>query len=285
MSSLTDFNQYFKPLLEQSLPKGDTLLAQGMRHILRAPSQLFRPQLVYAVNQCFHGEKQRANGGALAVEYIHSFSLVHDDLPDMDNATMRRSEPCVHTIYGNGQGILIGDALLCEAYSHITHDQNPPQTQIKMLQALMKAAGYEGMTQGQSLDIQPPKDQAAWQSCYELKTGALFGACCVIGALSADIEDTQLLFQLEQLGLKIGLCYQLQDDLLDVNLMPSGKDKHLDQHNYTQFLGTKAAQIRLEQEQQQTLNIIRSFPNPEPFLGLIQHIYSRLCLTNVKNSS
>lgn len=285
MSSLTDFNQYFNSLLDQSLPKGDTLLAQGMRHILCAPSQLFRPQLVYAVNQCFNGEKHRANGGALAIEYIHSFSLVHDDLPDMDNATMRRRQPCVHTIYGNGQGILIGDALLCEAFSQITHDHNPPHIQIKMLQALMKASGYEGMTQGQSLDIQPPKDQTAWQSCYELKTGALFGACCVIGALSADIEDNQLLCQLEQLGLKIGLCYQLQDDLLDVNPIPSGKDKHLDQHNYTQFLGKKNAETLLEQEQQQILNIIQTLPNPEPFLQLIQHIFSRLCLTNVKNSS
>ena len=259
------------------------MLAKGMRDILSSPSQLIRPQLVYATNMSFNGNLKYADGAALAIEFIHSFSLVHDDLPDMDDATTRRGQPCVHRTYGNGQAILIGDALLCEAFQHILNDLNPPKTQRLMLKALSQASGYQGMTLGQSLDITPPNDLSSWIKCYQLKTGALFAASCMLGALSAGVDTFRYLLVLKRIGLKLGLCFQLQDDLLDENELPTGKDKHLDQNNLIRWLGKAATENLYINEKKQCLAMIQSLPNPNPLLTLSQQIFSRLCLTNVKN--
>ncbi|MAJ81933.1 MAG: hypothetical protein CMF41_03355 [Legionellales bacterium] len=283
MTRKVDLVQRFSNLLHHHLPSGENVLAKGMRHILTSPSQLIRPQLVYATNQAFHGSLDHADGAALAIEYIHSFSLIHDDLPDMDDATTRRGAPCAHRLYGNGQAILIGDALLCEAFQYILNDSNTPSIQRLMLKALSKASGYQGMTLGQSLDISPPNDLPAWIKCYQLKTGALFSAACILGALSAGMDEFKYLLKLKRIGLKLGLCFQLQDDLLDENELPSGKDKHLDQNNLIRWLGTKDTESLYNEEQSQCMSMIQSLPNPQPLITLSNTIFSRLCLTNAKN--
>lgn len=273
----TDFCNHFRRLVDRTIPQGPSILAQGMRHILTAPSQLIRPQLVYATNQIFSGHIAHADACALAIEYIHSFSLIHDDLPDMDDAKMRRQLPTAHTIWGNGQAILIGDALLCAAITKLTQSPCKPIIQTAMIKTLMQASGHRGMTEGQSLDIKPPQTIHEWQRCYEKKTGALIAAAMMLGALSAERTDFSTLLKLKRIGLLVGFCYQIQDDLLDCNVIPTGKDKHIDQQNMVQMIGIPTAKKLLQQHQQTCLDYLKQFPNHEPLTNLIHKIFKRPC--------
>ena len=247
-----------------------------MRHFFKGPGKLFRPQLLLASHATFATPNPLAYQAALAIECIHIFSLVHDDLPDMDDADTRRHMPTVHTVYGNAQAILAGDALMNLGFDVLAHANGTPEQCLSMIKTLTRAIGHQGMTLGQSMDMGQLNNVDALIRCYELKTGALIAASC-LKMISAGIEDTRIHKQLQALGHHIGLFFQIQDDLFDYNDDTTGKTKQPNQSNLVAQLGYDECQSLIEAHQEKALTLIEALPNPKPLNELLQQYLVRQC--------
>lgn len=261
-----------KPFLQDN-----NYLCKAMRHLLMAPGKLFRPRLLLAAHQTFAPLNDLAYQAALALECIHTFSLVHDDLPDMDDAAQRRHQPSVHKSYGNAHAILAGDALLNLGFDVLAHAQGSAEQRLSLIQILTKATGHEGMTYGQSLDIQSPNTPDTLLACYELKTGALMAAACTMGAISAGVTDPTQTQSLQAIGNHIGLYFQIQDDLFDYNRANSGKTQQPNASNLTQHFGAHQCHSLIEHHQNQALTLIKKLPNSKPLYELLNQYLVRAC--------
>ena len=272
-----NFEKDLLPYLDPNLDKDPRVLHQAMMHLLRAPSKLFRPKLILATHQAFNELTPLAYQAALAIECVHTFSLVHDDLPDMDDADERRHVPTVHKRYGNAQAILAGDALFNVGIDILAHANGTPTQCLKMIQILSRAIGHEGMTLGQSLDMQNPSNAESLIACYRLKTGALIESACLLGAISANVEDTDTLAHIKKVGHHIGIYFQIEDDLFDYTQDSSGKSKQPNTANLVHHLGLAECRKLIEQHQNTAATLIEALPNPKPLLTLINHYFERQC--------
>lgn len=272
-----NFEKDLLPYLDPSLVQDSRILHKAMLHLLRAPSKLFRPKLLLATHQSFAELTTLAYQAALAVECVHTFSLVHDDLPDMDDADERRHIPSVHKTYGNAQAILAGDALFNLGIDILAHADGTPHQCLKMIQMLSRAIGHEGMTLGQSLDIQTPNTTADLIECYQLKTGALIESSCLIGAISANATAPQTLHLVKSIGSHIGLYFQIEDDIFDYNHSASGKTQQPNAANLVHQLGLNKCKDLIKTHQHQATQLIAQLPNPKPLTSLINHYLERQC--------
>ncbi len=217
-----------------------------------------RPFLVYATGQMLGANKKDLDILAAAIECVHSYSLVHDDLPAMDDDDLRRGRPTCHIVYGEAQAILAGDALQTLAFDLIANHrfQVTAAQQLKMIAALSKASGIEGMVGGQALDI-AATDQlinlAQLERIHQLKTGALLNCAITLGALCAPNPSENTLGQLKAFGDAIGLAFQVQDDILDVEGdtitlgKPQGSDVAANKATYPALLGLDGAKQKAHQ--------------------------------------
>lgn len=223
-------------------------LVQAMRYSVLSGGKRFRPILTYTVANTFSADLHLADSSACAVELIHAYSLIHDDLPAMDDDDIRHNQPSCHKRFGEAQAILAGDGLQALAFEVLTNDEQlSAQLRIDLLQALTYAA-FE-MAQGQSIDIcvvSKTIDLQTLKNMHQKKTGALLGCAVKLGALIAhcSAQDMKILDNFAQ---NIGLAYQIQDDVLDV-LMPQemlGKkqnsDADKDKPTYPALLGLEKA--------------------------------------------
>jgi geranylgeranyl diphosphate synthase type II len=224
--------------LERHLPRPPDcppLLSEGMRYSLFAGGKRLRPLLTLAAADAVRGNRTEAGAvadalpAACAVELIHTYSLIHDDLPAMDNDTLRRGRPTLHVVYGDGIAILAGDGLQAEAFALIAREpsSNEPALMARKLRAtqvLAEAAGATGMVGGQTLDLQaagqvakhPVRlDPAALQAMHLRKTGALIRASAECGAIMGGGSD-ELIASVRAWGTHVGLAFQIVDDILDV---------------------------------------------------------------------
>lgn len=225
--------------------QGPDALVDAMRHSLKGGGKRIRPCMVLASAIAAGAEPSRALPEAIALELVHTYSLVHDDLPAMDNDLLRRGLPTVHAKYGHAMGILAGDALLTVAFQVLTdgilQGGAPAPSRIRSIQALAVAAGANGMVGGQVLDIamrEPTRDEL--RHMHEGKTGALFVAATRMGAIaagaSADIED-----RLVQFGDAIGRAFQVGDDIEDLLELGKSGGEHEDQVNWAARFGVQEA--------------------------------------------
>ena len=223
-SSFSAYAQLIHPAVEDALARyaGGSLgcpprLAEAMGYSLLAPAKRLRPLLVLMSAEACGGELSGAMPAACAVEMIHTYSLVHDDLPAMDDDDLRRGRPTNHKVFGEGLAILAGDALLTMAFEILAREIQPPEVAARCVAVLAKAAGATALVGGQTDDLAggASHDLAGLESVHRRKTGALFLACLHLGALTAGAEDQQLAM-LEQYGTRMGLAFQITDDLLDV---------------------------------------------------------------------
>jgi geranylgeranyl diphosphate synthase type II len=211
------------------------IVCDAMRYSLFAGGKRLRPMLVLAAAEAVAAragrplEEAHAHGlpAACAVELIHTYSLVHDDLPAMDNDTMRRGRPTAHVVFGEGMAILSGDALLTEAFALVAREPAGPQAaelserRLRAIRVIADAAGAGGMVGGQAVDLlaaapgATPLDQAALHDMHSRKTGALIRASAVAGAIMAGATDAQLA-AITEYATHIGLAFQIVDDILDV---------------------------------------------------------------------
>ena len=196
-------------------------LLEAMRYSTLAGGKRVRPVLVYATGEALGAPLDLLDAAAAAVELIHVYSLVHDDLPAMDNDDLRRGRPTCHRAYDEATAILVGDALQARAFEMLA--QAPAtiaaNARLEMLRVLADAIGTRGMAGGQAIDLEAVKQVLGGlelERMHRQKTGALIQASVLLGAISAGLQDVQERAALAEFGAEIGLAFQIQDDILDV---------------------------------------------------------------------
>ena len=205
-------------------------LAEAIRYTLLAPGKRLRPQLVVMAAQACGGSVQEALPAACAIEMVHAYSLVHDDLPAMDDDDLRRGRPTCHKLYGEDIAILVGDALLARAFEILLAEIQPADRAVRCAGVLGHAAGATGLVGGQADDLANHFSGCTieqLESIHQRKTGALFVASLEIGGITAGANDTQHA-TLKAYGKHLGLAFQITDDLLDVTGNPEDVGKRLD---------------------------------------------------------
>lgn len=244
--------------LDHALPSPDHAprhLHAAMRHAVLNGGKRMRPMLVYASGTAMGAFELDLDAAAAAVELIHCYSLVHDDLPAMDDDTLRRGQPTVHVAFDEATAILAGDALQSLAFQVLAVAPLDARRQIAMLAELARAAGVAGMCGGQALDIDATGatiSLAALEQLQALKTGALLRASVRLGALAAGV-DAATLTTLDHYANALGLAFQIRDDLLDVEGdsaslgKTAGKDAAQDKATFPSLIGIEASRARLGQ--------------------------------------
>ena len=261
--------------IKQPHPSGDPAqLIAAMRYGLFNGGKRLRPVLVYASCQALGGALEQADHAAAAIECIHAYSLIHDDLPAMDNDTLRRGKPTCHIAYGEATAILAGDALQPLAFELLSHsndrDSTPSAaTQLLMIRTLALASGDSGMVAGQTLDVAAEGKQlqlAQLERIHRLKTGALIDAAVRLGALASEKSDAATLAALADYSAAIGLAFQVYDDILDIegDTQTLGKTQGADlargKSTYPALLGLEAAKAKAQQLHQQALEALQPLP-------------------------
>lgn len=252
-------------------------LVEAMRYAVLDGGKRLRPLLVLAAHEAVcqsagpaHAESdaslEAAMRAACAVELIHAYSLVHDDMPCMDNDVLRRGKPTVHVQFGEASALLAGDALQALAFELLTPQdcQVPPATQARLCALLARAAGSAGMAGGQAIDLASvglPLTESQLRQMHELKTGALLQASVMMGAHCA-APSAQALQGLQTYGAAMGLAFQVVDDILDVTAdsntlgKTAGKDADNNKPTYVSLMGLQASQDYAQQLLGQALNAL-----------------------------
>ena len=213
-SLLREYAERFEAALPGFLPQGDSPVEQAMRYGMEAGGKRLRPALVLAFCELFGGEPACALPFAAAVELVHGYSLIHDDLPCMDDDDFRRGRPSCHKAFGEAMALLAGDALLTQAFACLED--------IRAVRILGQCAGVSGMIGGQQLDLlyeDMPISRAQLEDMNRKKTGALLAAACRLGCLAAGANEAQSAAAAMYAD-ALGLLFQLTDDLLDADEEP-----------------------------------------------------------------
>jgi farnesyl diphosphate synthase len=235
-------------------------LGDAMRYAVLDGGKRLRPLLVLAACEAVEGNAQAALRSACSVELIHAYSLVHDDMPCMDNDVLRRGKPTVHVKFGQAQALLAGDALQALAFELLTPDDASVDaaTQARLCRMLAQAAGFQGMAGGQAIDLASvgrPLTSEQLHEMHRLKTGALLQASVMMGAACGAASEATPLAQraLRDYGAAVGLAFQVVDDILDVTAdsatlgKTAGKDAAQDKPTFVSLLGLQASKDYAQQ--------------------------------------
>ena len=250
-----------------------------MSYSVLAGGKRLRPMLMEASYQMFGGEGEELDAFMAAIEMIHTYSLVHDDLPAMDNDLYRRGKKTTHAVYGEAMGVLAGDALLNFAFETVADAMVRSTGDMRVAKAfavLAKKAGIYGMIGGQVVDVESEKkEQQIDRDCldfiYRLKTGALIEASLMIGAILAGASEEEVSL-MEEAGTKLGLAFQIQDDILDVTSSlevlgkPIGSDARNEKATYVAFEGLEKAGAEVERLSREAVAILDGFKREHTFL-------------------
>jgi len=277
--------------LDRWLPGAEILparLHEAMRYSVFAGGKRLRPILIFAACEAVGGQPDRVLHAACAMEMIHTYSLIHDDLPAMDDDDFRRGRPTNHKVFGEANAILAGDALLTEAFRLLADPEAnrgiEPGVTLKVIEIIARCAGSQGMVGGQVVDMESegrPIDFATLQYIHTRKTGALFLASIQAGALLGGGNETQLA-ALTRYGETAGLAFQIADDILDIvgNQAELGKDVGSDQARgkatYPALLGMSEARRRAEELRDLALAALEPLgPAAEPLRAIASYIVDR----------
>jgi farnesyl diphosphate synthase len=257
--------------LARALPDEDAPpleLHRAMRYAVLGGGKRLRPVLVYATGAAFGVDPDILDSSACAVEIIHAYSLVHDDLPAMDDDDLRRGRPTCHVVFGEAMAILAGDALQALAFEVLADDARlrvDPLNQVEMLRTLAAACGAHGMAGGQAFDLAAvgkALTAGELERMHVYKTGALIRASVRLGALAAGCRDAAALAALERYGHAIGLAFQIRDDILDVEGdaatigKTAGKDAADNKPTYPAILGMTGARAQLVEQTRAALDTL-----------------------------
>ena len=245
-------------------------LREAMAYACLGGGKRIRPVLVYGANRALDGNLADADPAAAAVELIHSYSLVHDDLPAMDDDDLRRGKASVHKAFDEAVAILAGDALQSLAFAVLaeTSGSHAAAAQLRQIQVLAASVGANGMVGGQCLDCCATGSESslkALEALHRLKTGALIRASVLLGAHSAEGATDQQLADFQLYADRIGLAFQIQDDILDVTAdtaslgKPQGSDQHNDKTTYVSLLGLEQAQSKASELTGQAISALARF--------------------------
>ncbi|MDD4169027.1 MAG: polyprenyl synthetase family protein [Desulfotomaculaceae bacterium] len=264
--------------LELYLPPADAyppLIHQAMRYSVKSGGKRIRPVLVLAVAEVVGGQAEDVLPAACALEMIHCYSLIHDDLPAMDNDDYRRGKPTSHKVYGEAIAVLAGDALLTLAFSLLAALGNAsPANVVKVISEIASAAGTFGMIGGQVVDTFSAGESitaSTLEYIHKHKTGALYRAAVRTGAILAGAEERKLA-ELTRYAKHLGLAFQIKDDILDVEGdeavlgKPVGSDFKNKKVTYTSVFGIEQARGKAQQATAEALAALESFGGEADFL-------------------
>ena len=241
--------------LEKLLPgefNPPSKLHQAMRYAVLSNGKRIRPILLYATGEALGVPPDRLDSPASAVELIHSYSLIHDDLPAMDDDDLRRGRPTCHKAFDEATAILAGDAIQALAFSVLANDiANSPERRIAMIQLLAECTGSQGMVGGQAIDlasVDKRLNEEEIQNMHRLKTGALIKASVLMAVTANQTEDTETIGRFTRFAELIGLAFQIRDDILDIQSdteilgKPQGSDAAQNKPTYPSIVGIEEAE-------------------------------------------
>lgn len=274
--------QWLQDYADELWPYGK--LADAMSYSLLSGGKRIRPTLTLAACRFAGGEERLALPLAGAVEMLHTYSLIHDDLPCMDDDDLRRGKPTNHKVFGQATAVLAGDALLTDAFAVISAAPDLSDTQrVRAVQCLAEAAGPSGMVAGQILDMAGSGQSltvAQIQTIEALKTGKLIVAAAKLGAIAAD-ADAACEDALCRYAQHIGLAFQIQDDVLDVTGeqeslgKPIGSDEGNQKATFVSLLGREACEAKVQELTQQAIEAIKPYKESEFLCWLAEMLADR----------
>ncbi len=260
-------------------------LVNAMQYTTLDGGKRLRAMLVYAAGEVMLSNDNGLDAAACAVEMIHAYSLIHDDMPMMDDDDLRRGRPSCHKAFDEATALLAGDALQTHAFLSLSDNTLPATQQIAMVKTLAEASGVMGMAGGQAIDLQSvgkTLQLAALEQMHQLKTGALIRASVRLGALASDHVTEHDLLVLDQYAAAIGLAFQVQDDVLDVIAdtatlgKQQGADIARDKPTYPAILGLEAAQQKAQDLVEKALAALQHLSGPtEALSGLARFVVQR----------
>ena len=256
------------------------LLLEAMNYSMRAGGKRLRPLLVQETFRMFGGVSAAAEPFMAAIEMIHTHSLIHDDLPAIDNDEYRRGRKTNHSVFGEAMGILSGDALLNYAYETALKAfaaENSPERTVRAMEILASKTGAYGMLGGQSVDVMNEKngqtvpDRDMLERMYIKKTSALLEASMMMGAVLAGANEEELVIT-EQAARKIGLAFQIQDDILDATGTteeigkPAGSDEKNEKTTFVTLFGVEGARKEVERRTEEAKELLEQLPGRKEFM-------------------
>jgi len=286
-----DFKTRFTQILntvnkwtDELSPKGDGLhkiIFDASNYSIQAGGKRIRPIIAYGVCDMLGGNAESVKNYACAVEFIHTYSLIHDDLPCMDDDDLRRGMPTNHKKFGEAIALLAGDSLLTYAFECASASKNAPETTVKAISAIAKAAGMGGMIGGQVIDIEGAKTYEELKTVHKMKTGALIRLSAYLGAISAGCDDKELK-AIDEFADNLGIAFQIKDDILDVESTdtelgkPTGSDDKRGIITYVTLFGTDGAKEKLAHHTKLAKDALAPFGEKADFLlGLSDMLLSR----------
>ncbi len=290
-SILTSYLQKNKDIIDKYLLSlagipGDIpyTLYNSMHYSLSAGGKRIRPILAIASCEAVGGILDDVIHAAVAIEMIHTYSLIHDDLPAMDNDDLRRGKPTNHRVFGEATAILAGDGLLTMAFAVLSSDSGLNDNRLRIIHEVAVAAGPEGMVGGQQMDIENEGRNIDIKSLEELhrrKTGSLIRAAVRAGAIAGSATEEELL-ALTEYGTKAGLAFQITDDILDVEGdaedvgKSTGKDERLNKNTYPATAGLVESKVLAEKLVHEALSSLNSFnEKADPLRMIAEYIIAR----------
>ncbi len=296
MTSVPARMESYRARIEQVLDRclalpdaGTARLREAMRYSTLGGGKRLRPALVYLTGESLGAALTDLDAPAAAVELIHVYSLVHDDLPAMDDDDLRRGRPTCHRAYDEATAILVGDALQALAFSVLADDSIgaiAPARRLSMIRTLAQAAGTAGMAGGQAVDLAAVGQSLtleAVENMHRRKTGALIKGSVLLGAIGAGIDAGRDFQALELFGDEIGLAFQIQDDILDVEGdvavlgKATGADAALSKPTYPSTVGLSAARDRARDLRDRAIAALAPLgPRSTPLVELAQYVVSRI---------
>lgn len=257
--------------------------AEAMGYSLCGGGKRIRPMLVCEFCRMLSGSFDAAIDAACALEMVHTFSLIHDDLPCMDNDDLRRGRPCCHKVYGEAVALLAGDGLENHAFEVIAASGGlSDEKKVKLIAILSRAVGLRGMTGGQAMDIRNTGrslDGRKLLDMYSMKTGALIRAACEMGCVCAGRED--MLPDAQDYADALGLAFQIVDDILDIiadeNVLGKnvGSDENLNKATYPAVFGLDAAKEKAAELTENAVKAAEKFPDSDFLIDLTKHLLDR----------
>ena len=242
-------------------------LHEAMRYAAQGGGKRIRPLLVYAASALGDAKPEAADAAATAIECIHAYSLVHDDLPCMDDDDLRRGRPTVHKAFDEATALLVGDALQTRAFEILANTNCASDLKLRMISALAAASGSRGMAGGQAIDLDSvgkKLDLAGLKQMHAMKTGALLTCAVAMGGIAAHLDPTQMQC-LEKYSQALGLAFQIVDDVLDATSdsqtlgKTAGKDAANDKPTYVTLMGLDYAQSQARQLQEEAIASLVGF--------------------------
>lgn len=275
---LNEFEAYLNDYFDNIMKSNDDVLFESVTYSIVKGGKRLRPMLTFAAADAVGGDYKKLFSIALAIEMIHSYSLVHDDLPCMDNDDMRHGKPSCHKEFGYPQALLAGDALLNSAFELLSENREniEPDVMLKVINVIAKNAGISGMILGQSYDINAKVDDI--DAIHELKTAKLFEASLLAGAIvsGASIEEQNCLVEFGRLA---GLAFQITDDILDVTGDVNDLGKNINQDSnkttYVTLYGIEGARQKAIEVIVQAKEVVKDLKSPNTLCEFVDFIGTR----------